>query len=80
MAGYFERGNIFFNKALEGTPDFSELVNQLLAFQKGSGAHDDAPDALQSALAKLNALAILNTSPAKAVSRKEILKNKQNRY
>ena len=80
MGGYFERGNIFFNKALQHSPDFVELINQTLAFQKGSGAHDDAPDALQSAIAKLNALAILNASPAKAVSRKEILKNKQNRY
>ena len=80
MAGYFERGNIFFNKALQNSPDFVELINQTLAFQKGSGAHDDAPDALQSAIAKLNALAILNATPAKTISRKKILKDKQNRY
>ena len=34
--------------------DFLALFDQLLAFEKGSGAHDDGPDALQGALAKLN--------------------------
>ncbi|MFJ1492588.1 phage terminase large subunit [Capnocytophaga canis] len=80
MAGYFERGNIFFNEKIKGTSDCNELINQLLAFQKGSGAHDDAPDALQSAIAKLNVMALTNTQPIKLVSRKEIIKNKKNRY
>lgn len=80
MAGYFERGNVFFSKTLEGSADTGELINQLLAFQKGSGAHDDAPDALQSAIAKLNALAIINTVPVTMKSRKELLRNKKNRF
>lgn len=80
MAGYFERGNIFFNEKLQGSSDYNELINQLLAFQKGSGAHDDAPDALQSAIAKLNVMALTNAHPIKMVSRKEILKSKKNRF
>ena len=32
----------------------ANLEDQLLAFEKGSGANDDAPDALQSAISQLN--------------------------
>ena len=54
MAGFFERLNVFINEALKTHVDIITLVDQLLAFEKGSGANDDAPDALQSAIAKLN--------------------------
>lgn len=80
MSGYFERGNVWFNKAIETSTDCQELKNQLLAFQKGSGAHDDAPDALQGAIVKLNTAALINTIPPKTTSRKEINKNKKNRF
>lgn len=80
MAGYFERGNVFFNKQIEDSTDCVELVNQLLAFQKGSGAHDDGPDALQSAIKELNTASILNTQPARTTSRKEIIKQQKNRW
>jgi predicted phage terminase large subunit-like protein len=80
MAGYFERGNVFFSQDLESSPDCKELINQLLAFQKGSGAHDDAPDALQSAISKLNIQATLNAIPPKITTRKEIINNKKNRF
>ncbi len=49
-AGYFERKNVWFNTVYQDTPDFTNLVDQLLAFEKGSGAADDAPDALVSAI------------------------------
>lgn len=80
MAGYFERGNIYFSEELQDSPDCKELINQLLAFKKGSGAHDDAPDALQSAISKLNMQAIKNSIPAKMVPRSEIIKNQKNRF
>lgn len=54
MAGFFERLNVFFNEALKNSIDFINLNDQLLAFEKGSGANDDGPDALQSAIAELN--------------------------
>nr|BFF39064.1 hypothetical protein BACY1_08690 [Tenacibaculum mesophilum] len=80
MAGYFERGNVWFNSAIQNSTDCQELVNQLLAFQKGSGAHDDAPDALHGAILKLNTAAIVNSIPPRTTSRKEINKTKKNRY
>ncbi|MGV4588720.1 phage terminase large subunit [Ornithobacterium rhinotracheale] len=80
MAGYFERKNIFFNKEKEKTGEFQNLIDQLLAFQKGSGAHDDAPDALQSAIVKLNELAIKNTIPPLTLSRGDWMKLNKNRY
>lgn len=54
MAGFFERLNVFFNEDLRTHIDMITMIDQLLAFEKGSGANDDAPDALQSAIAKLN--------------------------
>lgn len=80
MAGYFERGNVYFSNELEDDPDCKQLINQLLAFKKGSGAHDDAPDALQSAISKLNIQAMINNEPPRLTSRNEIIKNRKNRF
>ena len=80
MEGYFQRNNVFFNSALEHSPDCRELIDQLLAFKKGSGAHDDAPDALQSAIAKLNIAAITNTIPPRTTSRKDMISKQKNRF
>jgi len=78
MTGYFERGNVFFNKEQKGTNDFQELEDQILAFEKGSLVNDDAPDCLQSAIQELN----LNTFrfPIHTVSRKEIISRNKNRF
>lgn len=80
MAGYFERNNVFFDNQLKDCPDTQELINQLLAFQKGSGAHDDAPDALQSAIVELNVRAAINTIPAITTSRRETINKRKNRF
>jgi len=80
MSGYFERGNVWFNEAEKGSTDFHETINQLLAFAKGSGAHDDAPDALQSAISKLNVAALTNKTPLKTTSRKDVINKQKNRY
>ncbi len=80
MTGYFQRGNIWFNEQNKNSVDQQELENQLLAFAKGSGAHDDAPDAMQSAISKLNVAALTNKTPVKTTSRKEIIKNQKNRF
>jgi hypothetical protein len=48
--------NVLFNKTLAfaehlaGTPDLKMALNQLLAFEKGSTAHDDFPDTLEAAV------------------------------
>ena len=41
---------VVFDKQLEHTPDFEAARDQLLAFEKGSQAHDDFPDALEVAV------------------------------
>jgi uncharacterized protein YhhL (DUF1145 family) len=48
MSGFFERGDVHFNDNEKNTPDFLELVDQILAFEKGSQVNDDGPDCLQS--------------------------------
>lgn len=48
LSGYFERKNVFFNGAHK-TPDQQVLIDQFLAFEKGSQAHDDGPDAVHGA-------------------------------
>lgn len=80
MAGYFERGNIYFNEQKKHSADMVTLIEQLLAFQKGSGAHDDGPDSLQSAIVKLNTAAIKNTLPPLTMSVTEWMKKSKNRF
>jgi len=63
MGGHFERGNVYFNEEERDQPDQSTLIDQLLAFEKGSKANDDGPDCLQSAIAKLNKPAIHKNPP-----------------
>lgn len=61
MTGIFERGNIFFNKELKSNYQ-QILIDQLLAFEKGSKAHDDGPDALHGAVSFLNKRTYKSTS------------------
>jgi predicted phage terminase large subunit-like protein len=51
----FERGFIIFNEREKNSAGMIQLVEQLLMFEKGSKAHDDAPDALEGAIFLLNA-------------------------
>ena len=80
MTDYFERGNVFFNDEYKGSIDFDMLLEQLYAFEKGSGANDDGPDAMQSGIAEVNKIAFVTKFEPKATSRKELLRNKKNRF
>ena len=53
---YFERRNVWFNADERDMPDQTELVDQYLAFEKGSGSMVDGPDAVEGALSLLNAV------------------------
>lgn len=53
---YFERRNVWFNIDERETPDQVELVDQYLAFEKGSGSMVDGPDAVEGALSLLNSV------------------------
>ena len=52
LTSYLYNGQFTFSKDLQGTPDMSAAETQLLAFEKGSTAPDDFPDALEAAVRK----------------------------
>ena len=80
MAGYFERMNMFFNAKYRGNNDFQTMEDQLYAFEKGSGANDDGPDFLQSGVSKVNKITFVTKFDPKTKSRKDLLKEKKNRF
>jgi phage terminase large subunit-like protein len=51
---FYERGFIVYNEELKDDPDTLEGIEQLLAFEKGSNAPDDAPDCDEAAIHELN--------------------------
>jgi predicted phage terminase large subunit-like protein len=53
LCGFFERHNVYFNKTFLNN-DMQILIDQFLAFEKGSQAHDDGPDATHGAFSYLN--------------------------
>lgn len=46
----WERGFVFYNEALRDTPDMQVGIDQTLSLERGSRAHDDAPDADEGAI------------------------------
>lgn len=54
MQPMFERGLVIFNEKEKDSDGMKVLEEQLLLFERGSRAHDDAPDALESAIWMLN--------------------------
>lgn len=54
LNGHFERKNVFFNSDDIPESDMQTLIDQFLAFEKGSNAHDDGPDATHGAFSYLN--------------------------
>ncbi|MFR9578742.1 MAG: phage terminase large subunit [Rikenellaceae bacterium] len=50
----WERGLIIINEVEKDSPGIKILVEQLLAFERGSKANDDAPDAVEGGISLLN--------------------------
>ena len=46
----WERGFVFYNEDMKDSPDMQTGIDQTLALEKGSTAHDDAPDADEGAI------------------------------
>ncbi|MBR3946207.1 MAG: phage terminase large subunit [Bacteroidales bacterium] len=69
MQPLFERGLVIFNEKEKDTPGMIALVDQLLLFERGSRAHDDGPDALESAIWKLNRLTKKSTAKFRVIRR-----------
>jgi len=77
MSGYFERLNVFFNTTEKDSADFNQLIEQILGFEKGSSINDDAPDALQSAIADLNSARMFTKDNTRITSRKDRIHKKR---
>ena len=58
LSVYWERLLFWVDEKLKGSSDWREAESQLLAFNKGSKANDDFPDALQSAFSKVNSAGV----------------------
>ena len=54
MQPLFERGFVLINQDEADSPGVRVLIDQLLMFERGSRANDDAPDALEGAIYKLS--------------------------
>lgn len=60
LSGFFENDMVLFNGDYR-TPDQQTLIDQFLAFEKGSKAHDDGPDATYHGITKVNRRSIKNS-------------------
>lgn len=80
ISGHFERHNVVFNEDEKGNPHQVTLIDQLLAFAKGSKANDDGPDALHGAFSELNKVTFVEKFVPQFVSRKDIIGKSKNRY
>jgi phage terminase large subunit-like protein len=50
----YQNGRIYYNEALKSNSDTQIGIMQLVAVEEGSGEHDDAPDADEQAISKLD--------------------------
>ena len=73
MLGHYERKSIFIDTALKEDPDTMLYIEHLLAFEKGSGSPDDAPDAQHGAISKLNETTFVERFEAQLTSRAEVI-------
>jgi len=80
MAGWWEKLLVFVNEALKDDPDWIEGKDQLLAFEKGSTANDDAPDSIQSCIVELNEAAFVERFEPVMVSRAQARSKDKNRF
>lgn len=71
MQPLWERGLVVISDKIKNEPGTAVLIDQLLSFQKGSRAHDDAPDAVESAIWQLNKMYKIESFPVVMHSRKE---------
>lgn len=80
LSGHFERHHVIFNVKEENSPDQVILRDQFLAFEKGSGVHDDGADAVHGAISELNRVTFVEKFPVKTYSRKQMQSRSKQRY
>lgn len=70
ISGYWERRNVWYNEEEKDSTDSIQDIDQLLAFEKGSGAPDDSPDADHGALKELERKTYQENFPPRIGKRK----------
>jgi len=80
IAGHFERRDVIFNINEKNYPDQATLIDQFLAFEKGSNANDDGPDAVHGAFSELNKVTFIDKFPVSTTSRSSLIAKSKNRY
>jgi hypothetical protein len=68
-SGHFERLRVYWNEEEKETLDQTTAIDQHLSFEKGSGANDDAPDAVQGNMADLNKATFVSSFDMHTTSR-----------
>jgi hypothetical protein len=68
-SGKYERHRVYYNIDKKDSPDFIESEDQLFAFEKGSGAPDDSPDADHGAFDLLDRNAFVDSFEPRLSSR-----------
>ena len=74
--GTFERRWTFFNEDEKDNSDQMELVEQYLAFEKGSQAHDDGPDGMHGAFDELDRITFIEKFEPRIVKRNSSSKHR----
>jgi predicted phage terminase large subunit-like protein len=69
MSGYFERGNVFFDRAIEEDHHCKALIEQLTSFEQGVKCRKDGPDALEGAVFILQQM-IIASAPIRSQPKK----------
>jgi predicted phage terminase large subunit-like protein len=73
----FSNGRVWFSEQEKSSPGMKALVDQFLAFQKGSRINDDGPDAVEGAINKLQQKGYV-ANKIDTLSRKDIVR--KNRF
>jgi len=69
-AAFYHRGMVYYNEEERDNNDMKTGIDQLLSFEKGSGAADDSPDADEGAIYLLNKAGASKAFPARLGKRK----------
>lgn len=64
MEPLFENVEVVFDATQKDDPDMLLAIAQLTAFEKGSNMNDDFPDALESAISKIEELTVTSVPPS----------------
>lgn len=79
IIGFFEKRQVWFNEDEKEYTDQVEAIEQFTAFEKGSKAHDDYPDAAHGAFREIEMLSMQDRCDPGSSNRSEISKGSKHR-